>query len=467
MTDQHLSLTFLGAAGTVTGSKFLLTLGGTRRILVDCGIFQGEKRLRELNWNRFPTNPATIDAVVLTHAHMDHCGYLPALVKQGFRGRIHATEGTRRLAEIVLRDAAHLQESEAEDARRGGYSRHTDPQPLYTVQDVEDTLPLFRPIDYHTDFQLVDGLWMRMWRAGHILGSVSIRMWLDDADPDRDSVVFSGDLGRHHHPVLADREVPAGAGTVLIESTYGDREHPEPEVAHHEFGELINRTIGRGGSVLIPAFAVDRTEVVLLTLQQMMSSGQIRADIPIVVNSPMGLAALDVYRDPGLSYEIGPEFRGRPFIDLPTLREARSKQESIALNNPSQPSIIISASGMATGGRVVHHLQHMLPDPANAVVFTGFQSAGTRGRSLVDGAEQLKMYGRYVPVRAEVLQDNEFSVHADGSELLDWLAAMTPRPSTVYCVHGEPDLARALARRIREQLGIVAVVPSLGEVVRL
>ena len=367
----------------------------------------------------------------------------------------------------MLRDAGHLQESGAEDARRGGYSRHAEPQPLYTEQDVEDTLPLFRSVEYHRDFELLDGLRMRLWRAGHILGSASIRMWLDEADPEEDAIVFSGDLGRHHHPVLADREVPAGASTVVIESTYGDREHPEPDVAHEEFGDLINRTVARGGNVLIPAFAVDRTEVVLLTLQQMMESGRISADIPIFVNSPMGLAALDVYRDPALAYEIGSEFRGRPFIKLPTLREARSKEDSIALNRPAQPSIIISASGMAAGGRVVHHLEHMLPDPNNAVVFTGFQSTGTRGRALVDGASELKMYGKYVPVRAEVLQDNEFSVHADGSDLIDWLAEMTPRPSSVYCVHGEPDSAYALARRIRKQLGIVAVVPSHGEVVRL
>ena len=467
MANQHLSLTFLGGTQTVTGSKFLLTVGGRRRVLVDCGLFQGQKELREMNWERFPTDPANIDAVVLTHAHMDHCGYLPALVKHGFRGPVYATEGTRRLAEIVLRDAGHLQESEAEDARRGGYSRHAEPQPLYTEQDVEDTLPLFRSVEYHRDFELLDGLRMRLWRAGHILGSASIRMWLDEADPEENAIVFSGDLGRHHHPVLADREVPAGASTVVIESTYGDREHPEPDVAHEEFGDLINRTVARGGNVLIPAFAVDRTEVVLLTLQQMMESGRISADIPIFVNSPMGLAALDVYRDPALAYEIGSEFRGRPFIRLPTLREARSKEDSIALNRPAQPSIIISASGMAAGGRVVHHLEHMLPDPNNAVVFTGFQSTGTRGRALVDGASELKMYGKYVPVRAEVLQDNEFSVHADGSDLIDWLAEMTPRPSSVYCVHGEPDSAYALARRIRKQLGIVAVVPSHGEVVRL
>lgn len=467
MAKQHLTLTFLGGAGTVTGSKYLLTHGGDRRILVDCGMFQGQKQLRELNWEPFPTNPATIEAVVLTHAHMDHVGYLPALVKQGFRGPIYATEGTIALAEIVLRDAGYLQENEAEDAARGGYSKHAKPQPLYTVDDVERTLPLLRPVPIHADVALGGGLHMHLWRAGHILGSTSIRIWLDDADPDEDGIVFSGDLGRHDHPVLADREVPTGAPTVLIESTYGDREHPEPEVPHQEFADLINRTIRRGGNVLIPAFAVDRTEVILLTLQQMMESGRIPDDIPVWVNSPMGLAALDVYRDPALADEIGPEFRGRSFINLPTLREARSKEDSVRLNNPSEPSIIISSSGMATGGRVVHHLRYMLPDPRNAVVFTGFQSPGTRGRALVDGATELKMYGKYVPVRAEILQDSEFSVHADSSDLMDWLREMTPRPGTVYCIHGEPDSAKALARRIHSELGITAVVPKMGEIVRL
>lgn len=467
MAKQHLTLTFLGGAQTVTGSKYLLTHGGNRRVLVDSGMFQGQKELREMNWAPFPTNPATIDSIVLTHAHMDHCGYLPALVKQGFRGPIYATPASIALAEIVLRDAGHLQEMEAEDARRGGYSKHENPQPLYTVEDVEATLPLFQPIEKHTVLPLGQGLNMKLWRAGHILGSTSVRVWLDGADPDEDAVVFSGDLGRHDHPVLADREVPEGAPTVLIESTYGDREHPEPEVPHAEFADLMNRTIKRGGNVLIPAFAVDRTEVLLLTLQQMMEAGRIPDDIPIWVNSPMGLAALDVYRDRDFADEIGPEFAGRSFIDLPTLREARSKEDSIRLNNPSEPSIIISSSGMATGGRVVHHLQHMLPDAKNAVVFTGFQSPGTRGRILVDGATELKMYGKYIPVRAEVLQDREFSVHADASDLIDWLAEMSPRPLTVYCVHGEPDSAGALARRIKAELGITAVVPKLGEVVRL
>lgn len=467
MANDHLSVTFLGAARTVTGSKYLLTHGGQRRVLVDAGIFQGPKQLREQNWAPFPTDPSSIDAIVLTHAHMDHVGYLPRLVKQGFRGPVHATEGTIRLAEIVLRDAAHLQQNEAEDARRDGWSRHANPLPLYDIDDVEATLPLFRAVEAHQPIDLGRGLSMRLWRAGHILGAVSIRVWSGDDETTDNAVVFSGDLGRHHHPVLADREVPMGARTVLIESTYGDREHPDPEIPHEAFADLISRTIARGGNVLIPAFAVDRTELVLLTLQQLMESGRIPDDIPIWANSPMGLAALDVYCDPAMADEIGPEFAGRRFIHLPTLREARSKEDSIALNKPFQPSIIISSSGMATGGRVVHHLEHMLGDRKNAVVFTGFQAPGTRGRMLVDGATELKMYGRYIPVKAEILQDDEFSVHADASDLIDWLAEMSPRPQTAYCVHGEPDSAKALARRIKSELGILAVVPEMGEVVRL
>lgn len=467
MSDQHLSLTFLGGAGTVTGSKYLVTHAGNRRILVDAGMFQGQKWLRELNWQPFPVDPASLDAIVLTHAHMDHCGYLPALVRQGFRGPIYATEGTVRLAEIVLRDAGHLQESEAADAARGGYSRHTPPLPLYTGEDVEQTLPMFHAVDIHTDVPIGNGLMIHMWRACHILGAVSIRMWLADAASDEDAIVFSGDLGRPTHPVLADREVPMGAPTVLIESTYGDREHPETDPPHEPFADLIRRTMARGGNVLIPAFAVDRTEVVLLTLQEMMAAGRIPQNIPIWVNSPMGLAALNVYTDPAMASELRPEFGGRPFVQLPTLREARTREESISLNNPNQPSIIISSSGMATGGRIVHHLERMLPDHRNSVVFTGFQAPGTRGRSLVEGASELKMHGKYVPVRAEVLQDSEFSVHGDVSDLMSWLAAMDPRPTTVYCTHGEPDSAKALARRIRQELDITAVVPDMGEVVRL
>lgn len=461
---DHLTLRFLGGAGTVTGSKFLLTWRN-RRLMVDCGQFQGLKELRELNWRDFPVDPASIDMILLTHAHLDHSGYLPALVRRGFQGRILATKATIELAEIVLRDAAHLQEQDAADALRGGYSKHEKPEPLFDTDDVERTLPLFQEIPIHQVIDLGDDLRVKAWRAGHIIGSVCFRLWVEGQE-EEESVIFSGDLGRADHPVLADREVPDGAANVLIESTYGDRTHPAEKVSHDILADAISRTIKRGGNVLIPAFAVDRTEVLLHALSEMIKAGEI-PEVPIWVNSPMGLRALDVYRDPDNQDEIGPEFKGKPFYDLPTLREARSKEDSIRLNNPDEPSIIISSSGMATGGRVVHHLQHMLPDPKNSVVFIGYQSPGTRGRSLVDGAKQLKMYGRYVPVRAEIVQDGSFSGHADVNDLLSWLREITPRPQVAYCVHGEPSAAQVMADRIEAELGIVAVVPKLDEIVRL
>ena len=456
-----ISLTFLGGAGTVTGSKHLLTVG-SRRVLVDAGMFQGEKKWRELNWAEFPVAPASLDAVVLTHAHMDHCGYLPALVAGGFTGPVWCTEATARLAEIVLMDAGHLQEREAGYAAEGGYSRHDPPLPLYTVADVERTLPLLRGVPYDTDLDLGEGLILRLTRAGHILGSASVTLRYGDA-----SVLVSGDLGRHDHPLLESREIPPGAGYVLVESTYGDREHPDPDGHPHELlAEVIRRTIARGGTVLIPAFAVDRTPVVLRALAQLRRGGQI-PDVPIFVNSPMAVAALAVYRDAGRTGGLRPDLHLEEFMDLPNLREVTDAEESKRLNRPERPCIIVSSSGMATGGRVLHHLEHLLPDPRHAVVFTGYQGVGTRGRTLLEGATEMKFRGRFVPVRAEIVQDSEFSVHADGSDLIDWLASLSPPPRTVFCVHGEQDSAAALAARIHRELGLTAVVPRFREVVAI
>ena len=459
--SEPISLTFLGGAGTVTGSKHLLTIG-RRQVMVDAGMFQGEKKWRELNWAEFPVAPASLDAVVLTHAHMDHCGYLPALVAGGFTGPVWCTEATARLAEIVLMDAGHLQEREAGYAAEGGYSRHDPPLPLYTVADVERTLPLLRAVPYDTDLDLGEGLILRLTRAGHILGSASVTLRYGDA-----SVLVSGDLGRHDHPLLESREIPPGAGYVLVESTYGDREHPDPDGHPHELlAEVIRRTIARGGTVLIPAFAVDRTPVVLRALAQLRRGGQI-PDVPIFVNSPMAVAALAVYRDAGRTGGLRPDLHLEEFMDLPNLREVTDAEESKRLNRPERPCIIVSSSGMATGGRVLHHLEHLLPDPRNAVVFTGYQGVGTRGRTLLEGATEMKFRGRFVPVRAEIVQDSEFSVHADGSDLIDWLAALTPPPRTVFCVHGEQDSAAALAARIHRELGLTAVVPRFREVVAI
>ncbi|MDA8438529.1 MAG: MBL fold metallo-hydrolase [Propionibacterium sp.] len=464
MTVQRgTTLTFLGAAGAVTGSKYLLSIGqDERRIMVDAGMFQGEKKLRELNWADFPVPADTITDIVLTHAHMDHSGYLPALVKQGFRGHIWCTPDTAKLAAIVIRDAANLQERDAEHAELHGYSKHHPPLPLYGTRDAENTIPLFRTVGFDEPFGLGDGIVVRLVRAGHILGSASVHLTTPDG-----TILFSGDLGRPDHPVLKPRAIPPGADYVLVESTYGDRDHPDPyNLPHEELADAIRRTAKRGGSVLIPAFAVDRTEIVLKTLAEMQREERI-PELPIYVNSPMALAALRVYREAAHDGELRPDVDVSSFTDLANLHEVTTVDESIKLNSPTMPSIIISASGMATGGRVLHHLEHMLPDHRNTVVLTGFQAAGTRGRALLEGARQVKMFGNYVPVRAEVLQDEAFSVHASGPELVDWVAALDPRPHQVFCVHGEADSAAALAQRLTHQLGVHATVPRMGETVRI
>ncbi len=461
MGNGPMNLTFLGAAGTVTGSKYLLTVG-ERRVLVDAGMFQGDKKWREVNWEPFPVDPASLTDVLLTHAHIDHVGYLPALVVAGFTGPVWCTEGTRRLAEIVLLDAGHLQERETERAIAGGYSKHLAPRPLYTQADAEATVPLLKVISFDTDVDLGGGLSARWTRAGHILGSASITV-----RTDTESVLFSGDLGRHDHPVLRPRETPPSAPVVLIESTYGDREHPEPAgPAHEVLADAIRRTVERGGSVLVPAFAIDRTETILVALADLRQAGRI-PDVPIYLNSPMAVAGLAVYREAFGRGELRPDLDPEDLLHVPGLRQVTDAEESKRLNRPSRPCVIISSSGMATGGRVVHHLEAMLPDPRHTVVFTGFQGPGTRGRMLLDGEQQMKFRGRYVMVRAEIVQDNEFSVHADASDLMDWLAALTPRPKTVFCVHGEDGARAALAERIRTEFDIAAVTPSYGEVVSI
>jgi metallo-beta-lactamase family protein len=474
--DAHAAtLTFLGGTGTVTGSRFLLE-HPHGRLLLDCGLYQGERELRRRNWEPFPVPPDTIDDVVLSHCHLDHCGYLPALVRDGFRGPIWLTEGTGALAAIVLRDSGFLNERDADLAREGGWSKHSPPLPLYTAADADRAITHFRTVGYDTTTELPgteqssgsprdggpsDAVRFRMSRAGHVLGSASTVV-----EVGATSVLFSGDLGRADHPVLRARAAPPAAHTVVVESTYGDRAHPRPDGPGHEaFADAIRRTIARGGSVLVPAFAVDRTELVLQALSDMVATGAIPT-VPVYVDSPMALAALEVYRRGSLREELRDDVEP-DFVQLPMLRAARSPEESMALNSPRTPCIIISASGMATGGRVVHHLRHMLPDRQNTVVLTGYQAVGTRGRSLLEGARELKMFGRYVPVEAEIVADEEFSVHADAEEVLSWLAQMPQRPETVYVVHGERGASEALAGRIRAELGWTVAVPYLGERVRL
>jgi len=454
-------LTFLGAAGTVTGSRFLVD-SDQGRLMVDAGLYQGLPELRRRNWEDFPVDPTTIDAVVLTHAHLDHCGYLPKLVREGFAGRILCTRETAQLATIVLRDSAHLQEEDARYANERGFSKHAPALPLYDDADVEKTLPLFTLVEFDARTEVAADLHVTLLPAGHILGS---SVALVEAGGRR--AVFSGDLGRAVHPLLRPPADPPAADVVVVESTYGDRQHPAPDP--EILAGAVRRTIGRGGSVLIPAFAVDRTELVLLELHRLLQAGQI-PKVPIYVDSPMALAALEVYRQalrsssPQLRDEVAGVAEAVAALDVHQVADVAHSQE---LNRPRHPCVIISASGMATGGRVVHHLADQLPSPRNCVVLTGYQAAGTRGRQLLEGAKQLKMHGRYVTVRAEIVDVPDFSVHADAPELVDWLRRCPTVPETVYVVHGEPRSADALAEAVRAQLGWNVVVPTYGERVRL
>lgn len=444
-------LTFLGATGTVTGSRFHVETGETQ-LLVDAGLYQGRKDLRLRNWDPFPRDPGALDAIVLSHAHLDHCGYLPRLTKEGFHGRVVCTPETAELAAIVLRDSAHLLQEEALYADARGYSRHRPALPLYDEADVEKALTHLATVPLDSMLAVGPDVSLTLRSAGHILGAASVLLQAGGA-----RVLFSGDLGRGTHPLLPAREDPPAADVMVIESTYGDRSHPPPSA---QLADAICRTVERGGAVLIPAFAVDRTELVLLELGRLMRAGRIPR-VPVVVDSPMALAALRVYqralRSAGLPVDFG----------IPHLRTASEAIDSMALNRPAAPAIVVSASGMATGGRVVHHLAHQLPERRNTVVLTGYQAEGTRGRALAEGARAVKIHGRYVPVHAEIVVDDTFSAHADAEEILAWLAKAPRAPRTVFVVHGEPGPAAHLADRIGDELGWTAVVPHFGERVRL
>lgn len=454
-------LTFLGAAGTVTGSRFLVE-HGEHRILVDAGLYQGLRELRRRNWDDFPVPPGSLDTVVLTHAHLDHTGYLPCLVRDGFAGNVVCTPQTAALTRIVLRDSAHLQEEDARYANAAGWSSHNPALPLYTAADAERAFGQMHPLRFNERLPLYEAAELVLRPAGHILGSAFAVLTLGDQ-----RVVFSGDLGRPHHPLLQPPQPPPAASALVVESTYGDRRHPAPDPGL--LAGAVTRTIRRGGIVLIPAFAVDRTELVLLELLRLRDGGSI-PHVPIYVDSPMALDALEVYRaalEEG-SVDLLPD-RASALSRLGQLdvHQVRDVGGSERLNRPHSPCIVISASGMATGGRVVHHLAHQLPDSRNCVVLTGYQAQGTRGRQLLEGATHLKMHGRYVQVRAEVVDVPDFSVHADADELLAWVASAEEPPRTVYIVHGEAAGSAALARRIEHDLGLCAVVPRLGERVRL
>lgn len=449
---------FLGAAGTVTGSRFLVESGGTT-LLVDCGMFQGERELRRRNWSPFPVPADEVDAVVLSHAHLDHCGFLPRLVRLGFAGPVYCSPWTAEVAPIVLRDAAHLQEEDAAFAARRGSSRHRPPLPLFDRGDADKAIGLLRPIPSGKPFSVGPDMSVTLRRAGHILGSSTVEI----AAGGR-TALFTGDLGRSDHPLLEPPDAPPVTDAVVVESTYGDRCHPPRDL--RRLAEPIARTLARGGTVLMPAFAIDRTPVLLMALRELMRAGAV-PPVPVYVDSPMALAALDVYRRAlreGDS-EIRADVRAAstdPF-DPGTLRVAHSPQESAAIDRQTQPAIVISASGMATGGRVLHHLVRFAPESRNCILLPGYQVAGTRGRALLDGAGTVKIFGQYIPVRAEVVGVEDLSAHADADGLLTWLRSTPGQSGVVYLVHGEPAASSALADRIRRELGWTAVIPRDGE----
>jgi metallo-beta-lactamase family protein len=456
-------VTFIGAAGTVTGSKTLVETGppaSGSAILVDCGMFQGPREIRTRNWDPFPVEPGRISAVILSHAHLDHCGYLPALVRDGFDGPVYCSPNTAELVPIILRDSAKLQVEDTEFARRKGFSRHAQPEPLYDVNDAERAISLLRPVEFGTDFHPAAGITAHLDHGGHILGSSIVTVTVDGK-----TVVFSGDLGRGNHPLLEPPVPPCDANAVVIESTYGDREHEDVESELDQMATAITRTLQRGGTVVIPAFAVDRTEVLLRALRTLQDQQRIPV-APIHVDSPMALAGMRVYvnaiqdGDPEINSATIAE--GPDAIDLPNLREATTPQESMALDQGGA-RIIVSASGMGSGGRVTHHLKALLPDRDNTVLLVGFQAVGTPGRMLLDGAHELKIHGQYVPVRAEIVEIEAFSVHADASELLDWLMSCRSKPDQVFVNHGEAAASSALAARIRAAWDVAVIVPQPGE----
>ena len=449
------TLTFLGAARTVTGSKYLLEVDG-HRILIDCGLFQGLKDLRLRNWSPLPVPPETVDCVVLTHAHIDHSGWLPRLVSQGFAGPVYCTGGTVDLCRLVLPDAGHLQEEDAKFANRRGYSKHQPALPLYTEEDAAEALTRLKPSPFGKKIAIGHGFEIEFINAGHLLGSSYVL--LTRADRSGARLLFGGDLGRYSRPILPDPSPGFEVDVLLLESTYGDRVHPDDDDGT-ALARIINETVARRGKVIIPAFAIGRVEELLYWLFELEDQGRL-PKMPIYVDSPMAIKGIAYYqaRKDELDKELDAMRR-----KLPRFTPVNSGLESKALVETDRPAIIIASSGMATGGRVVHHLFAGLPDPRHTVLFVGFQAAGTRGRQLVDGARHVKMFGQHVPVHARIEKIDGMSAHADAREIIRWLRTFPRAPKMTYLVHGEVVAQDALRRRIAGELGWPVHVPAHGE----
>lgn len=456
------SIRFLGGAGTVTGSKFLVERNGIR-LLVDCGLFQGLKELRLRNWAQFPVDPRSLDLVLLTHAHIDHSGYLPRLARDGFSGPVYATRATVSLLKILLPDSGHLQEEEARYANKKGYSKHRPALPLYTAEEGVRAAERVRGVEPEKRLTLSDGLAVTFHRAGHILGSAILSLWLDGR-----RIVFSGDLGRYSAPILPDPAAIDFADALIVESTYGDRSHGA-EPAPEQLARAINGAVERGGAIIIPAFAVGRTQELMYYLSGLEQAKRIPR-LPTYVDSPMAIDATEIYCDYPEEFdsEMQRLVRNKQCpLQSGEFHLARTQAESMALNRRSGPFLIISASGMATGGRVLHHLKLRLPDARTTVLLVGYQAAGTRGRRIQDGAKAVKIHGEEVPVRAHVETINGLSAHADREEILRWLGGFARKPARTFVVHGEPEASEGLREKIVGELGWDVVIPADGQQIEI
>jgi metallo-beta-lactamase family protein len=445
-------LTFLGAAGTVTGSKYLVEAAG-KKLLLDCGLFQGSNELQDRNWSPLSADPSTIHYCVLTHAHLDHTGWLPCLVRDGYRGPIYANPATIELATISLKDSGHLQEEEALHARIKKYSRHPEPRALYTAEDVDPVLKSLKPMPRSGGFDICPEFHIDSYDAGHILGSSSLRLTIAESGK-KTAVIFSGDIGRYSQPILKNPQTPPGGDVLLCESTYGDREHPGGDAAEM-IAQVVNRVVKRGGSIIIPAFAIGRTQAFMYYLRQLEDEQRIPR-VPVYVDSPMALSATDLYlrhrEDHDLDFSRLESNGNHDPLNVHEFHLVRTVEDSKAINNVKTPCIIISASGMLSGGRVLHHLVNRLPDSRNAVILAGFQAEGTRGRALQEGAKMLRIFGEEVPVGAEIIEMGQFSAHAGKSELLRWLASLSSPPRQTWLTHGEPAAAQSLQAAIRNNM---------------
>lgn len=459
---MDVKIKFLGAARSVTGSKYLVE-AGRQKILLDCGLFQGQKALRLRNWDKLPIDPAEIHTVVITHAHIDHIGYLPRLVKDGFSGKIICTAATEDLMKIMLMDAAKLQEEEALFAFKRGYSKHSRPEPLFNSGDAKAVLSLVDSHAFKKDIFIAPNMLVRFYNAGHILGAAIVEMKIE-GEKETKSIVFSGDLGRYQDPIMYDPESLPQADVLVIESTYGNKLNPQIDV-EEQLIQIVREAYNNNGALLIPAFALGRTQSLLYYFNKLMSAGAIPL-LPIYIDSPMAINVTDLYERHGSLHKITVTRQGTQLVsifDSPNIHYCHSRESSKALNEIRKPIIIISASGMATGGRILHHLYHRLPREADTILFAGFQAEGSRGRDILEGEKSIKMFGEQVPVKCNVREVYGLSAHADQSELMRWINQFDHAPKKTFVTHGEFESALAFARLLEQKKGWKTEVPEYLE----